>query len=170
MDTIEGCNKIREDLSEMEQLTLKIIRKMGSVFVNKIKRKEHITDRHQIEEKLRDLKQQKQRIQTQKINSYEKYKAGKFTRDEFIQLQKTSKEKLKQLDDDLLICQKNLKDVRERNDSEVETWITLESLKAYDPKIISKVIEKVVLYGNGQIKIQMKNRSFIPEDENKTII
>lgn len=157
------CSGIHEDLHKMQQKVLDILKHMERTLTDR----ERIKGRKKppkpaIQENLLErLKKQHQKTKVEKRYLYEAYREERMTKEEFAEKQSRLQEKILELEKEIKDSEeKILEEQACRNEEEQvrKELRTISDLKNYDPELIGKIVEKVVVYEGGRMELVMKNQ------------
>lgn len=102
-----------------------------------------------------------------KLDLYEEYRQGKITREKFISIQECRQADMDSLQDELAKLERYLakiKSGREKIDELTADAKDIWALSEYRPEVIRKIVERVRVYENGRIEIDLRNNDdFITE-------
>lgn len=119
------------------------------------------------EKKIAEAKRSLQRLQNGKLDLYEEYRQGKITREKFISIQESRQAEMDSLQDELAKLEQYLakiKSGREKIDELTADAKDIWALSEYRPEVIRKIVERVRVYENGRIEIDLLNNDdFITE-------
>lgn len=155
------CNEVRAGVYKIQQDVMKILNVMGKTLTDGavIKSKKTVTDMSVLIRQLNTFEKSCQKKKLDKRYLYEAYKAGDLTKEEFIQKQSQQQLLIAELEQQLEQQRQIIQE--ERNRQEQETLIrdelkTIANLSEYQADAVGKLVEKIVVYEDGQIELIMK--------------
>lgn len=157
----KDCNRVRTDVNQTQQDVLKILNAMGKELTDGalIKSKKMLTDMNTLIRQLNMVEKSCQKKKLDKRYLYEAYKAGDLTREEFIQRQAQQQQRIAELEQQAEQQRQFIQEERRRQEQETllrDELKTIADLSEYQADAIGKIVEKIVVYGNGQIELVMK--------------
>ena len=107
---------------------------------------------------LAELEREKQRVEDNTIQLYKEYASGGYSKEEYLSLRKSNQSLLGELEEKIagIAGQESESEPGENEDDLRECSM----LEEYDGSILSKLIDKVYLYGDGNLQIVFKNDDF----------
>lgn len=107
---------------------------------------------------LEELEREKQRVQDNAIQLYKEYASGGYSKEEYLSLRKSNQSLLGELEEKItgMIEQGNETEMEESVD-DLEQCSVLEE---YDGNVLSKLIEKVYIYGDGNLQVVFRNDDY----------
>lgn len=165
-DSIKGaeCADIFVNQAEIEQAVLEILRTQSRSFLE-----QHSLMRATIDQTLADLQIKLKanantirRLQSNKAELYEQYRAGRISRERFADTQRSNLDELEKLTQrakelELLIDEHN--ESRSKIDAGKRTADQIVLLRSYDPEIIREFVERVHVYPSGELHVEMRTSS-----------
>lgn len=159
----EECERVHESLEQVKYSVLAIIKAMGQAMSDGavIRHRESRLTIAQLEKEADSLKTRIQKHKTEKRFLYENYRAGHMTKEEFIQVQERHQRDLEVLE--RKFREKALEADQKKKEQEAAAQVqeelrTASVLTEYDPKIIGKIVEQIVVYGGGHVELIMRSQ------------
>lgn len=160
-ENVECCN-IYEGLEELEQAVFLSLKKMEQILTNSlvIARKKKENEENLLRKEIELLQKRKQRIVSDKSRLYERYKNGDISREQYITLQNSRKEETESLERKFDMLKQKIREIEEDQASvDFKNEIkNIGALKEYDPKVIGRMVEKILVFEHGRIELIMKNQ------------
>lgn len=157
------CSAVQPNLETLQKTVLETIKTMGKAMSNGtvITRKKAQSDLSTIESEISLLQQRQEKIKSEKSQMYENYRAGIISREKFVEFQNERAKETEEIEN--TISAKNLFLEQKRKEQQAmqlaqKELKTVEALTEYDPRIISQIVEKILVYEGGRIELVMKNR------------
>lgn len=155
------CANVYAELGQIQEKTLQVVRLMAKALLEQSEK--HSTtvasESGKLESEIKQLQRQIKQLQSSKLELYEDYRAGKLTKERFMEIQSSNQlkaeglghkaeSKKKQLDQ----LQWNLQQLEGHSQPAEDVWV----LASYRPEVICKLIEAVKVFGDGRIELEMK--------------
>lgn len=153
-----ACATLRVNKEMLEKTVLTIIKKMGQILMNKANLIKKQKNYNRLQENLSGIKKSIQKIKNGKVSLYEQYKAGKMSRQQFIDAQNESAEKVNSLEQLIAIKQKELeKEIEKQKSLDLvkKDVQAIEVLENYDSAVIARLIKKIIVFNDKKIEIVM---------------
>lgn len=163
------CASIHEPIEELKTQVLMVVKTLAKTLMEKSVQVKATTNQEipRLEKKIAETKRHLQRLQNGKLDLYEEYRRGKISREKFISTQEKRQKEMDSLNDDLIELEKHLEKLKTGKErvNELETDVKdIWALSEYRPEIIRRLVEKVRVYENGRIEIDLRNNDdFIAE-------
>ena len=107
---------------------------------------------------LEELEREKQRVEDSTIQLYKEYAFGGYSKEEYLSLRKRNQSLLGELEEKIAgIAEQESEPESEENEDDLKQCSVLEE---YDGNILSKLIDKVYVYGDGNLQIIFKNDDY----------
>ena len=156
---LPDCCTTEVPVDDLESSLLDYVRLMSSTFVGKKASKKAVNDgKQELLEGIESAKKMQKKLSTKKMDYYASYRDGKISRDEFMKVSDGIKRDIEDYDrriSDMTLEYDSLcKTVS--NEAE-EAFIEIEALKSFDKELLSKVIDKVIVYGPEEIEVIWKS-------------
>ena len=107
---------------------------------------------------LEELEREKQRVEDNTIQLYKEYAAGGYSKEEYLSLRKSNQSLLGELEEKITGI------AEQGNELELEESVDdlkqCSMLEKYDGNILSKLIDRVYIYGDGNLQIVFKNDDY----------
>jgi len=165
-DSIKGteCADIFVNQAEIERAVLEILRTQSVSFLE-----QHSLIKAYIDQKISRLQTELdanrntvRRLQSRKAELYEQYRAGRISKEKFVDTQKNNAEKLEDLTEKAEEIERELIEHTESKGSLVAGKKMADQiilLKRYDPEVIRHFVERVHVFPTGELKIEMRTSS-----------
>lgn len=157
------CADLRIDKDVLEDKVLAAIKAMGEVLTNGValaKKKEQL-ENGRLEKELAVFTKKLQKMKSGKIDLYERYKDGEFSRKQFIALQNRNNAEMERMEISISAKKEEVKAIKSKQaalDSIKQEMRTAATMTKYDPVAIGRLVEKVIVFKGGRIELVMKNR------------
>ena len=127
--------------------------------------------REQIKSQIRIADMRLGHINSTKGFLYEEYRAGKYTKDRFKEIQQTNQMECERLQIQIKDLRKELEDWNKRYDAACNTTQSVKDILAlseYRPEVIARLVDQVRVFENGRVEIEFRNvdafeRLLLPE-------
>ena len=107
---------------------------------------------------LAELEREKQRVEDNTIQLYKEYASGGYSKEEYLSLRKSNQSLLGELEEKIAgIAEQESKSEPEESEDDLKQCSMLEE---YDGSILSKLIDRVYLYGDGNLQVIFKNDDY----------
>ena len=163
------CASIHEPIEDLKAKVLLVSKTLAKMLMEKSVQVKATTNQEipRTEKKIAEAKRSLQRLQNGKLDLYEEYRQGKITREKFISIQECRQADMDSLQDELAKLEQYLakiKSGREKIDELTADAKDIWALSEYRPEVIRKIVERVRVYENGRIEIDLLNNDdFITE-------
>ena len=163
------CASIHEPIEDLKAKVLLVSKTLAKMLMEKSVQVKASTNQEipRTEKKIAETKRSLQRLQNGKLDLYEEYRQGKITREKFISIQESRQADMDSLQDELAKLEQYLakiKSGREKIDELTADAKDIWALSEYRPEVIRKIVERVRVYENGRIEIDLLNNDdFITE-------
>lgn len=154
------CAGIFMEKEEAEQMVLETVRETCRM------RLENLMVQKQTDNKkktsvclLAELEKEKQRVEDNTIQLYKEYASGGYSKEEYLSLRKSNQSLLGELEEKIagMAGQEESRHEPEENEDDLKQCSMLEK---YDGNILSKLIDRVYLYGDGNLQVVFKNDDY----------
>ena len=144
----------------MQNCVLETLKRMAQIFVERsvIVRQGFDSEIPLLQKKIAEAQRAIQQFQAGKLDLYEEYRQGKISRDRFVSIQEKRQHEQDRLSDDIKRYENLVEQIEQRRSLIEDTHQTSSEillLNQYEPKIIGKLVDKVRLYGNGRMEIDL---------------
>lgn len=164
-----SCSRLHEPMEDLQGQVLKVVKTFAKLLIEqaaetKIQRN---LEGLRLEKKAAETERTLQSLQNGKLDLYEEYRSGKISREKFMAVQEERQLEINRLKEELAQMElriDRLKSGKERMTEWTENAGDVQALTEYRPEVIRKLIEKIRVYGQGRIEIDLlSNDSFIME-------
>lgn len=164
------CAEIHEDRALLQENTLSVVRSMACAMLEKSER-HRLSAGDEADELRREIKKlngEIDRLRGRKSALYEDYRAGRLSRERFLAVQESSRLRLEEL------CRKigSKRERLARIDAESRQMgenarraEEVQALSEYRPEVVSKLVERVRVFGGGRLELELKCRDPLPPDK-----
>lgn len=97
------------------------------------------------------MKMEYEHIENSTISSYQLYRDGKYTKEEYIALRKQNQGILEDL-------QNEIARAVDKNESEEENFYIYSILDEYDGNVLSKIIDKILIYNDRDMQVVLNRK------------
>lgn len=158
-----GCAAIKVNQEHIQRAVLKTVQAMGQTFTDgiTIHHKAEDSDAGRLKLEIEALRRKVEKHNSEKSSLYERYRSGEFSREAFINLQKSRSEWLEATEARIAEMEKELSVLAEKEGAILlirEELRTAENLSEYDADVMSQIIEKVIVHKDSRIELVMKNQ------------
>lgn len=110
---------------------------------------------------LAELEREKQRVEDNTIQLYKEYASGGYSKEEYLSLRKSNQDLLGELEEKIAgMAEQEIKPEPEESEDDLKQCSMLEE---YDGNILSKLIDRVYIYGDGNLQVVFKNDDYFWE-------
>ena len=108
---------------------------------------------------LAELEREKQRVEDSTIQLYKEYASGGYSKEEYLSLRKSNQSLLEELEEKIagMAEQEESKQEPEESEDDLKQCSVLEE---YDGNILSKLIDRVYIYNEGNLQVVFKNDDY----------
>lgn len=107
---------------------------------------------------LAELEREIQRVEDSTIQLYKEYASGGYSKEEYLSLRKSNQSLLGELEEKIAgIAEQESEPEPEESEDDLKQCSMLEE---YDGNVLSKLIEKVYIYGDGNLQVVFKNDDY----------
>lgn len=163
------CASIHEPIEELKAQVLLVVKTLARTLMEKSVQVKATTNQEipRLEKKIAETKRSLQRLQNGKLDLYEEYRTGKISREKFLSIQEKRQKEMDTLSDALVELEQHLERlgtgkecINDLTSIAKDIW----ALSEYRPDVIRRLVEKVRVYENGRIEIDLLNNDdFIAE-------
>ena len=163
------CASIHEPIEDIKAQVLLVVKTLARTLMEKSVQVKATTNQEipQLEKKIAETKRSLQRLQNGKLDLYEEYRRGIISREKFISTQEKRQKEMDSLNEDLIELEQHLEKLktgRERINELASNAKDIWAISEYRPEVIRRLVEKVRVYENGRIEIDLLNNDdFIAE-------
>lgn len=163
------CSSIHEPIEDLKAQVLLVVKTLARTLTEKSVQVKAATNQEipRLEKKIAETKRSVQRLQNGKLDLYEEYRRGKITREKFMSTQKRRQAEMDSMHDELAELEQYLAKLKTGKEC-INKFTTdtkdICALVEYRPEVIRRLVEKVRVYENGRIEIDLLNNDdFIAE-------
>lgn len=99
-----------------------------------------------------------QRVEDNTIQLYKEYASGSYSKEEYLSLRKSNQSLLGELEEKIAdMAEQESEPEPEENEDDLKQCSMLEE---YDGSILSKLIDRVYIYGDGNLQVVFKNDDY----------
>lgn len=107
---------------------------------------------------LAELERGKQRVKDSTIQLYKEYASGGYSKEEYLSLRKSNQSLLGELEEKIAgIAEQESEPESEESEDDLKQCSMLEQ---YDGNILSKLIDRVYIYNDGNLQVMFKNDDY----------
>ncbi len=153
------CAKIFMEKGEAEKMVLETVREACRMRLDTLMVQKQADNKKKISVcLLAELEKEKQRVEDHTIQLYKEYASGGYSKEEYLALRKSNQSLLGELEEKIvgLAGQKSELELEE-SENDLKPCSVLEE---YDGNILSKLIDKVYIYNDGNLQIVFKNDDY----------
>lgn len=153
------CGKIFMEKGEAEQMVLETVREACRMRLDTLEFQKQTSNRKETSGcMLAELEWEKQRVQDNAIQLYKEYASGGCSKEEYLLLRQSNQNLLGELEEKIAaMAEQESEPEPEENEDDLQQCSVLEE---YDGNILSKLIDKVYIYGDGNLQIVFKNDDY----------
>ena len=157
------CRHIYGNLRNLENAVLETVKGIGRVFSNSImiiKKKETISKK-EYERRIAELEKALGKLKAEKVKLYEKYRSGEISKSDYIHRQMKQVESVREIEDRIASERKktsHMIELQKRADCIEQEIRSVELLREYDPSVLRRIVERVIVYKDKRIEVILKNR------------
>lgn len=154
------CAKIFMEKEEAEQMVLETVREACRMRLDALMVQRQADDNKKKTSVclLAELEKEKQRVEDNTIQLYKEYASGGYSKEEYLALSESNQSLLGELEEKIsgLIEQGNEPEPEENEDDLKQCSM----LEEYDGNVLSKLIDRVYIYGDGNLQVVFKNDDY----------
>lgn len=157
------CGKIHESLGQLQSKTLSVVQAIADILLDKSRyiKKYDATEQAQLRKAISEMERRRRQIANGKRPLYEEYRNGHISRERFMKIQSDNKSEDERLQK--IIEEKNvaLNECIQKQKTLALAGQDAEQIQAlteYHPEVISRLIDKVLVFDHGRIEIRLKNK------------
>lgn len=153
------CAKIFMEKEETEQMVLETVREACRMRLDTlIVQKQTDNKRKTSECLLAELEREKQRVEDNTIQLYKEYASGGYSKEEYLALRESNQSLLGELEEKIAaLAEQGNEPEPEENEDALKQCSVLEE---YDGNTLSKLIDRVYIYGDGNLQVVFKNDDY----------
>lgn len=168
-----GCESLHENVDALQSNALQVVKLHAKLLLSKSDYIKNLdsSKREQIKSQIRIADMRLGHINSTKGFLYEEYRAGKYTKDRFKEIQQTNQMECERLQIQIKDMRKELEDWNKRYDAACNTTQSVKDILAlseYRPEVIARLVDQVRVFENGRVEIEFRNvdafeRLLLPE-------
>lgn len=168
-----GCESLHENVDALQSNALQVVKLHAKLLLSKSDYIKNLdsSKREQIKSQIRIADMRLGHINSTKGFLYEEYRAGKYTKDRFKEIQQTNQMECERLQIQIKDLRKELEDWSKRYDAACNTTQSVKDILAlseYRPEVIARLVDQVRVFENGRVEIEFRNvdafeRLLLPE-------
>lgn len=168
-----GCESLHENVDALQSNALQVVKLHAKLLLSKSDYIKNLdsSKREQIKSQIRIADMRLGHINSTKGFLYEEYRAGKYTKDRFKEIQQTNQMECERLQIQIKDLRKELEDWNKRYDAACNTTQSVKDILAlseYRPEVIARLVDQVRVFENGRVEIEFRNvdafeRLLLPE-------
>ena len=153
------CAGIFMEKEEAEQMVLETVREVCRMRLDNLMVQKQKDNREKTSVcLLAELEREKQRVEDNTIQLYKEYASGGYSKEEYLSLRKSNQSLLGELEEKIAgIAEQEIKPELGESEDDLKQCSVLEE---YDGSILEKLIDKVYLYGDGNLQVVFKNDDY----------
>lgn len=166
---IKKCAESKINRRLLENLILNCTKEMADFLSEGIRcRKKHLSEECMLTEEIETLQNEKTRLSARKFTIYDDYRSGNSSREKYLHNLESIQKRLEEIEEIIPGLEQRIKEAKEKMEGigEQESSLTnIAALQTFDKEVLSKVIEKVYVYGADKVEIIWKfDDIFFSED------
>lgn len=168
-----GCESLHENVDALQSNALQVVKLHAKLLLSKSDYIKNLdsSKREQIKSQIRIADMRLGHINSTKGFLYEEYRAGKYTKDRFKEIQQTNQMECERLQIQIKDLRKELEDWNKRYNAACNTTQSVKDILAlseYRPEVIARLVDQVRVFENGRVEIEFRNvdafeRLLLPE-------
>lgn len=168
-----GCESLHENVDALQSNALQVVKLHAKLLLSKSDYIKNLdsSKREQIKSQIRIADMRLGHINSTKGFLYEEYRAGKYTKDRFKEIQQTNQMECERLQIQIKDLRKELEDWNKRYYAACNTTQSVKDILAlseYRPEVIARLVDQVRVFENGRVEIEFRNvdafeRLLLPE-------
>lgn len=152
------CAKIFMEKGEAEQMVLETVKEACRMRLDTLMVQKQADNKKTSVCLLAELEREKQRVEDSTIQLYKEYASGGYSKEEYLSLRKSNQSLLGELEKKIAgIAEQESEPELEENEDDLKQCSVLDE---YDGNILSKLIDRVYVYGDGNLQIIFKNDDY----------
>ena len=157
-----GCESLHENVDALQANALQVVKLHAKLLLSKSDYIKNLdsSKREQIKSQIRIADMRLGHINSTKGFLYEEYRAGKYTKDRFKEIQQTNQMECERLQIKIKDLRKELEDWNKRYDAACNTTQSVRDILAlseYRPEVIARLVDQVRVFENGRVEIEFRN-------------
>lgn len=153
------CAKIFMEKGEAEQIVLETVKEACRMRLDALVVQKQTDNKKTSVCLLAELEREKQRVEDRTIQLYKEYVSGGYSKEEYLSLRKRNQSLLGELEEKIA----GIAELEESRQEPEESEDDLEQcsvLEEYDGNILSKLIDRVYIYNDGNLQVVFKNDDY----------
>ena len=173
MSIAPDVNPVHENVDALQANALQVVKLHAKLLLSKSDYIKNLdsSKREQIKSQIRIADMRLGHINSTKGFLYEEYRAGRYTKDRFKEIQQTNQMECERLQIQIKDLRKELEDWNKRYDAACNTTQSVKDILAlseYRPEVIARLVDQVRVFENGRVEIEFRNvdafeRLLLPE-------
>ena len=163
-DVSSECDHIHEDWGLLKQTVLQVFGAHVKMLYEKAEKAkmQSVSEESMLRESLQRLETKVRVLRNRKTTLYESYRAGKYTREQFMDMRENDEREIGRLTEQIAEANTRLNQMIRRKKAADNTMSAASGfvLSSYDPKVIRRFVEEIKVFGNGRLEICFKNSDF----------
>ncbi len=154
------CAGIFMEKGEAEQMVLETVREACRMRLDNLMVQKQTDNKKKTSVcLLAELEREKQRVEDNTIQLYKEYASGGYSKEEYLSLRKSNQDLLGELEEKIAGMAEQEESRHEPEESE-DNLKQCSMLEEYDGSILSKLIDRVYIYGDGNLQVVFKNDDY----------
>lgn len=160
------CAELHEDLEKLQKKTLNVVQSIAKMLLDKSMfiRKYDASWKAQLSREISDMEHRRRQIANSKSSLYEDYRNGHMTRECFVKVQADNKAEDERLQAQIEKKTDELQDLSKKEAALIFAGKDAEQIQVlteYKPEVISRLIDRIRVFKDGRIEIQLKNKDIM---------
>ncbi len=153
------CAKIFMEKEKAEQMVLETVREACRMRLDALMVQRQTDNKKKTSVcLLAELEKEKQRVEDNTIQLYKEYASGGYSKEEYLALRESNQKLLGKLEEKIAgLAEQGNEPEPEENEDDLKQCSVLEE---YDGNVLSKLIDKVYIYGDGNLQVVFKNDDY----------
>lgn len=153
------CAKIFMEKGEAEQMVLETVKEACRMRLDTLMvQKQTVNKKKTSVCLLAELEREKQRVEDSTIQLYKEYASGGYSKEEYLALRKSNQSLLGELEEKIAgMAEQESEPELEESEDDLKQCSVLEQ---YDGNILSKLIDRVYIYNDGNLQVVFKNDDY----------
>lgn len=156
------CAKIFMGKGEAEQIVLETVKEACRMRLDTLMVQKQTDNKKKTSVcLLAELEREKQRVEDSTIQLYKEYASGGYSKEEYLSLRKSNQSLIGELEEKIAgMAEQESEPEPEESEDDLKQCSVLEQ---YDGNILSKLIDKVYIYNDGNLQVVFKNDDYFRE-------
>lgn len=153
------CTKIFMEKEEAEQMVLETVREACRMRLDALMVQKQTDNKKKTSVcLLAELEKEKQRVEDNTIQLYKEYASGGYSKEEYLALRESNQSLLGELEEKIAaLAEQESEPEPEESEDDLKQCSVLEK---YDGSVLSKLIDRVYIYGDGNLQVVFKNDDY----------